>query len=59
MARARRVGLVFQQEMHVLAVDLEPDDHEIESARPIDFAHAEDVAIEAPAALDIGNQHRA
>ena len=48
MARADRVGLVFQQAVQVLIAEVEPEHLEVERARLVDRRQAEQVAIKAP-----------
>src|SRR5947209_5035552 len=55
MPRAERIGLVFEQQMHVLIAQVEPEDHKIKRSRFIDFLQAEHIPIEAPAALHVGD----
>jgi hypothetical protein len=55
VARAERVGPVLEQQMQVLVAQVEPEDDEVEGARPGNLLQAQQIAIEAPASLHVGD----
>ena len=58
MARAERVRPFLHQKMNLLVAELKPEHDEIKRARLVDLLQAEHVPVEAPAALDIGDDDR-
>src|SRR5262249_11961531 len=57
VTRADRVRPVFQQQVNVHVAQVEPEHHEVEGAWLVDLIQAEHVAVEAPAAFDVGNDN--
>jgi hypothetical protein len=58
MAWTNRIGLVLDQQVQVLIAEIKSQYLEVECPRFSDLLQADQIAIETPAAFDVGDENR-